>query len=142
MGKSNSATASIGIKISIRDLLVQICDANITVVKYVLVNGMVEDENDELNEIFSIIVSENLELESMDLKDYLYNEFTQNNLIDAVLLVHIKTILTTERWGYEREGINCSSRPLDFDLSVDLTQDSFHLLEHTELVFILDQCAG
>ena len=47
-----------------------------------------------------------------DLKD--------GSLLERYLLVPVKDILETERWGYERYGINSASRPLDFDLSVDL----------------------
>ena len=40
-------------------------------------------------------------------------------LFDKYLLVPIKEIISSTRWGYDREGTNSNSRPIDFDLSVN-----------------------
>ena len=43
-------------------------------------------------------------------------------------------------WGYERSGTNSISRPLDFDLSVDI--EKYKVLEKFEIAFILEQNSG
>ena len=142
MEKEESATASIGIKIHIRDLLFQLCETNEDIIKSMLFDGFIEDENGELNQIFHTIVHKRIHLDWMKLKDYLFQKFNQSdiNLIDSVLLIPIKQIATTSRWGYEREGINSISRDLNFHLS--LTDHMYKDIEHTEIVFILCQNSG
>ena len=138
MGKVESATASIGIKINMRDLLVQLCDSNQFIIKDMLMNGFIEDDDNDFNEEFRTIVDKKIHLDWVKLKDYLYSAFSKsvNNLLDAVLLFPMKCILTTERW--DREGMNGISRDLNFDLLLPNISD----LEHTERVFILCQNSG
>ena len=52
----------------------------------------------------------------------------------------VKKILETDRWGYDRYGTNSNSRPIDFDLSVNI--EKYKEIEKTELVFILCQSSG
>ena len=61
-------------------------------------------------------------------------------LFEQHLLVPIKEILTTERWGYDRYGTNSAQRPLDFDLSANI--DKYKSIENIELVFIIGQHSG
>jgi hypothetical protein len=93
------------------------------------------------------------------LKEYLINKFTNNGsyhksrgngiviptldngcLLDKPLLVPFKDILTMDRWGHNRDGSNFISRPIDFDLSVNI--ENIREIEKTEIVFILGQHAG
>jgi hypothetical protein len=60
--------------------------------------------------------------------------------LDKPLLVPLEDILTMDRWGHERDGSNCISRPIDFDLSVNI--EKYKDIEKTEIVFILGQHAG
>jgi hypothetical protein len=61
-------------------------------------------------------------------------------LLEKELLLPIKKILETDRWGYNREGRNCNYRPIDFDLSVDI--EKYKEIEKYTIVFILEQYSG
>jgi hypothetical protein len=56
------------------------------------------------------------------------------------LLLPIKRILETERYGYDRYGKNGNYRPIDFDLSVDL--EKYKDIEKFTTVLILEQYSG
>ena len=136
MGKSETASASIGIKILLSDLILQINEISL---------GHDED-NDELPQTYN------------EFKDYITEQFKTHGsyykskfsskvepdlhdgtLFERYLLVPVKDILETERWGYERYGVNSASRPLDFDLSVvELNQD----IKNFSVVFFIKQHSG
>ena len=61
-------------------------------------------------------------------------------LFDKYLLVPVKRLLSTDRWGYDRDETHSSSRPIDFDLSINT--DKYNEIEKTEIVLILSQHAG
>lgn len=145
MGKSETATASIGIKIWISDLVSQISETNFELIKEMLENGIVEDENDDYNDVYSNIIyclKQNTTIE--DSKEYLIKEFKttcstndDDCLWEKDLLVSIKKILTTVRCGYDRYGSNSSSRPMDFDLLV--VTEKYKIIDNIQIVFILEQ---
>lgn len=142
MGKCESATASIGIKVLLSDLILQINETNLTLIKEMLDNGFIEDENDYFNNMYSNIVNRN-DL-SENYKEQLTQYFKLNDssvgsgcLFDKFLLVPVKQILKTDRWGYDRSGSNCVSRQIDFDLSVNI--EKYKEIEKQEIVFILGQ---
>jgi hypothetical protein len=142
MGKCESATASIGIKVLLSDLILQINETNFTLIKEMLDNGFIEDENDYFNNMYSNIVNRN-DL-SKNYKEQLTQYFKLNDssvgsgcLFDKFLLVPVKQILKTDRWGYDRSGSNCVSRQIDFDLSVNI--EKYKEIEKKEIVFILGQ---
>jgi len=145
MGKCESATASIGIKVLLSDLILQINETNLTLIKKMLDNGFIEDENDYFNNIYSNIVNRNdLSENYIEFKEQLTQYFKLNDstvgsgcLFDKYLLVPIKRILKTDRWGYDRSGSNCVSRQIDFDLSVNI--EKYKEIEKQEIVFILHQ---
>jgi hypothetical protein len=56
------------------------------------------------------------------------------------LLLPLKKILETDRWGYNREGRNSNYRPIDFDLSVDI--EKYQEIEKYIIVFIIEQNSG
>ena len=160
MGRCETATASIGIKILLSDLILQINENNVTLIKEMLYYGFIEDDNDYFNEIYSRIIGENeLPENSLHLKEYLINEFTNNGsyhkshgesivkptldkgcLFDKYLLVPVKRLLSMDRWGYDRDATNSISRPIDFDLSINT--DKYNEIEKTEIVLIVGQHAG
>jgi len=160
MGYSEYAIASIGIKILLSDLIQQINKDNWGLIKEMLKNGFIEDENEYFNDVYQKIqnsdqITGNWKKSKKFLTDYCENngsyfmdrftgevESTLENgcLLEKYLLVPIKKILACERWGYERSGTNSMSRPLDFDLSVDT--EKYKVLEKFAIAFILEQNSG
>lgn len=164
MGLCDTATASIGIKILLTDLILQMNETNIELIKKMLCEGCIEDSNGYFNETFKKIVGyeyeeNNLPKEYLQCKEYLINEFKNNGsysvnrytgkvtpdlshgyLFDKDLLVPIKDILSTDRWGYNRRGINSLSRPLDFDLSV--STEEYKEIKNFNIVFFISQDTG
>jgi hypothetical protein len=162
MGKSETASASIGIKILLADLVSQINETNFTLIKKMLYDGCIEDANDYYNEAYRNIMvygEDELPENYLEFKAYITNKFKENgsyykskfsskvepnltegSLYENYLLVPIKEILETERWGYERYGINSASRPLDFDLSVNLKP--YEEIKHFSVIFFVKQHSG
>ena len=164
MGKSETASASIGIKILLSDLVSQINETNFHLIKKMLYDGCIEDMNGYYNEAYKIILGhdeDNIELPQTynEFKDYITEQFkihgsydkskfsseveptiTRGCLLKKALLLPVKDILETERWGYARYGINTASRPLDFDLSVDLKM--YEELKHFKIIFMIKQHSG
>ncbi len=152
----DTSTASIGIKILVSDLILQMNETNIELIKKMLCKGCIEDSNGFFNETFKNIVGyeyeENeLPKEYLQCKEYLINEFKnkytgdvtsdlKRYLFDKELLVPIKDILSTDRWGYNRRGINSLSRPLDFDLSV--STEEYKGINNFNIVFFIRQDTG
>lgn len=162
MGKCETSSASIGIKILLSDILSQMNESNFELIMEMLENGFIEDENEFFNETFVsilyICIEKQFECWS-EIKENLIDEFSKtgtleknktNNkvkytkafgcLIDKYLLVPVKQILSTDRWGYDRYGTNGSSRSINFDLSLDT--DKYNEITNYEIVFILSQHSG
>ena len=166
MGKSETATAAIGIKILLSDLVAQLNVTNFSLIKKMLYDGCIEDANGYCDEVYKKIIGYDdgdiIMPETYDtFKDYVTEQFKLNGdyykskstsivtsdlshgcLLEKELLVPIKTLLETERWGYERYGINSASRPLDFDLSVNLEEYKKNNIEKYKVVFIVKQHSG
>ena len=162
MGKCESAIASIGLKILLSDIVQQINKKNLKLIIKMLEDGFIEDDNDYFNEVYSKIIYNSDVMDSGDftaIKEYLTNEFkskgsitrykfssreepTLDNgcLFDKYLLVPVKQIISTDRWGYDRSGTNGSSRPIDFDLSVDIGK--YKEINKFEIAFLLMQSSG
>ena len=164
MGKSETASASIGIKILLSDLILQINETNLNLIKKMLYDGCIEDSNGYYNEAYKNIVGygeDDNELPEtyLKFKDFLIKQFKTNGsyykskfsskvepdlkngtLFERYLLVPVKDILETERWGYERYGVNSASRPLDFDLSVELTK--YQDIKNFNVIFFVKQHSG
>jgi len=162
MGKCESATSSIGIKILLSDIIPQINENTFILIMEMLSNGFIEDNNNYFNEVYREIIYNNDIIDSDDfavVKNYLIKEFKNRDsinkykfssreeptlsngcLFDKYLLVPVKTILHIDRWGYDRYGKNGSSRPMDFDLSVDI--EKYKVIEKFEIVFLLMQNSG
>jgi hypothetical protein len=164
MGKSETASASIGIKILLSYLVEQINETNFNLIKKMLYDGCIEDSNGYYNEAYKIILGydeDNIELPQTynQFKHYITEQFKVHGsyykskfsskveadlndgcLFEKNLLVPIKNILETERWGYGRYGVNSASRPLDFDLSVDLKL--YEEIKNYSIIFMVKQHSG
>jgi len=121
-------------------------DKNIELIKTMLYDGCIEDGNDYCNDWYQSICADFDNL-TLNLKEYLLSELSQDHrdqkqasLLGRYLLVPIKEIISNERWGYNREGTNSNSRPLDFDLS--LNTDEYKDITNYTIVFIITQFAG
>jgi hypothetical protein len=164
MGKSETATASIGIKILLSDLILQTNKTNFNLIKKMVCDGCIEDSNGYYNEVYNNIIGyeesyNKLPEDYLEFKKYLISEFKNNGsyckskftsiikpdlsngcLFEQYLLVPIKDILETERWGYDRYGVNSASRPLDFDLSLKLKE--YKEIKHFSIIFFVKQHSG
>lgn len=134
MGKSETALVSLGYRISLSELVNQITPGNCRHIEELLNRGSIEDENDFFNEVFRNVVDGR---PVDNVKEYLLTQFREQGsihrykfggeeptldngcLLDQFLLVSVKDLLATERWGHGRYGTNASSRPLDFTLDVE-----------------------
>ena len=158
MGRNDSATAYIGIKILLSELVLQMNESNFDLIKNMLFDGFIEDSNDFYNEVFKKIVNEDTELPNdyLQCKEFLTKIFKQNgsyikskfnnqikpdlsqgSLFDQQFLIPIKEILSTERYGYDRYGTNNSSRSIDFDLS--LNTEKYKEIKNFNIVFFVQQ---
>ena len=127
MGRCESVESSVGIKILLCDLLSQVNETNVEEINDMLQDGFIEDYNDWLNNTYLELLEE-LTLES---KDRLIEKFKN---FKEYLLVPIKQILSTGRWGYNREGTNGCSKPFElfdaFDLNITNYSKVFILKQH------------
>ena len=133
-----------------------------------LQNGYIEDSNEHFHEVYMDI----LECVNWDgdknVKAYLTHAFKNTGsyytcrftgktspnktspneqdgfLWDQYLLLPVKEILSTTRYGYDRYGTNATSRPLDFDINIDFVKDKYKdiLNANADIVFILEQNSG
>ena len=166
MGKCETATASIGISILLSDLVPQLNETNFAFIKKMLYDGFIEDCNDYYDESYKRIIgydNDDIKLpesynefkiclteELIHNGSFYKSKFSSNEepnrihgcLWDQILLIPIKEILETERWGYERYGVNSLSRELDFDLSVDLDEYKKNNIEKYNVVFMIKQHSG
>ncbi len=173
MGKSESATAYIGFKILLSDIVSQITETNVPLIQEMLENGYIEDSNEHFQEVYmDILECVNWDVDK-NLKEYLTHAFkntgsyytcrfmektslekTSSNkrlpneedgvLWDRYLLVPLKEILSTTRYGYDRYGTNATSRPLDFNFDIDFAKEKYKDILNTnaDIVFILEQNSG
>lgn len=158
MGKCECSTASVGVKIKLYDLVLQINETNIDLITTMLCDGCIEDENDYFNEVYSSIVwSDAMPQGHERVKEYLTDAFTNHGtyhksrssaavptldhgcLLDRELLVPFHSILSCERWGHDRYGTNSTSRPIDFEL---IHHNPYKDIEKTQIVFMLIQHSG
>ena len=79
MGKSETASASIGIKILLSDLILQINETNFNRIKEMVYDGCIEDSNGYYNEVYQNIIQNNEFPEYyVECKDFFINEFKTN----------------------------------------------------------------
>ena len=150
MGKCETAKASIGIRILLSDLVLQINETNFNLIKEMLNSGFIEDGDDYYNEAYDRIIycdesrGDKLSGNYLDVKEYLINKFKDVGdssyggiLFDQAFLLPLNVILENDRWGDDRFSTNAISRPIDFDLSVNI--EKYKDIENIKIVFILSQ---
>ena len=143
-----SASASIGIRIILSELVLQINEINFDLIKEMLNSGFVEDEDDYYNDSYINIIEECNKLGNYEVvKKYLIERFKELGaidfggvLFDRPFLLPIKVILENDRWGYERNCTNAISRPIDVDLSI--STEKYKDIENFKIVFIPKQSGG
>ena len=161
MGKCETSTTSIGIKILLSDLVLQINETNFDLIKEMLNDGFISDKNEYYNDAYTdIIWCNDLPTNYLEFKDFLEQEFKNNGsylhvrgsnkiepdlrngcLLEKELLLPIKKILETNRWGYDRYGRNSSYCPIDF-ISSSLDIEKYKEIEKYTIVFIIEQYSG
>jgi len=161
MGKCETSSTSIGIKILLSDLILQINEKNFDLIKEMLNDGFISDENEHYNDAYTeIIWCNELPENYLEFKEFLEQEFknkgsyihlrdsnkiepdlTNGCLFERELLLPIKNILETERYGYDRYGRNGSYCPIVFT-SPSLDIEKYKEIEKYTIVFILEQYSG
>ena len=153
MGRCESASASIGIKILLSDLVSQINVTNMHLITKMLCEGCIEDSNDVYNRTFEQIIY-GLEENETELKEYLTEKFTPSvegyggeSLLERYLLAPVEELVSNDRWGWTREGTNAMSSPLkDFadDLPNNLAafREVYKDINNFTFVFMIKQYAG
>jgi len=165
MGRSETATALLGLKILLSDLVEQINETNVVLIKKMLFDGVIEDENEFYNETYrrityyddyNLSVDYNLPYDYLKLKEHLTTQFkthgtllkskysnvetpdlSRGSLLEKELLVPVTEILSNQRWGYNREGVNAMSTPFINDLSLNL--EEYKDIKNLKVVFIIIQ---
>ena len=160
MGKCETSRASIGIKILLSDLILQINEKNLEIIKDILYEGFISDQNEHYNDAYQEIILCNVLPENyLDFKEYLEQEFRKKGsylhlrdsnkiepdlrngcLFEKELLLPIKKILETDRYGYNRYGTNGTYCPIDFDLSINI--EKYKEIKEYTIVFMLKQYSG
>ena len=164
MGRCDTATASLGIRILLSDLIEQIDENNFDLIKKMLNDGIIEDSNDYFNEVYQKVIGYDdmdviLPDNYIEFKEHLTKEFKSNGsyfkskfssiiepclergcLYERYLLIPIKEIISNDRWGYSRTGTNCASIPIDFDLTVNT--DEYEIIKKFTITFMIKQNAG
>jgi len=127
MGRSDTATVTVGIKIQLSTLIEQINDDNLVSIQNMLENGFIDDENGEMNTglrdlVYGIKKSCNAQgKDAAHYKNILKEDFdigsrSNGPLWNEHILIPEDRLLHTTRWGYQREGYNGTSRNMDFDM--------------------------
>ena len=154
MGRCESASASIGIKILLSDLVSQINATTMNLIKKMLYDGCIEDSNDDWNRAFEQIIGDDgVEENAVEFKEYLTRKFTaqvghnKDSLLERYLLVPLEELVSNERWGWTREGTNAMSSPLE-DFADDLPnqiavfKETYKEIKNFTFVFMIKQYAG
>jgi hypothetical protein len=162
MGKCETSTTSIGIKILLSDLVSQINEKNFDLIKEILNDGFISDSNEHYNDAYTEILWCNNDLPEnyLEYKTFMEQEFKNKGsylhvrnsnkiepdlrngcLFDKELLLPIKNILETERWGYDRYGRNGNYCPINF-MTPTLNLEKYQEIEKYTIVLILEQYSG
>jgi hypothetical protein len=161
MGKCETSTVSVGIKILLSDLILQINETNFDLIKEIINKGFISDENEYYNDAYTDIVwCKDLPENYLEYKDFLEEEFKKNGsylhirnsnkiepdlrngcLFERELLLPIKQVLETERWGYDRYGRNGNYRPINF-MTPALDMEKYKDIDKYTIVFIIEQYSG
>ena len=154
MGRCESATASLGIKILLSDLVAQINATTMNLIKKMLYDGCIEDSNDDWNRAFEQIIGDDgVEENAVAFKEYLTSKFTarvghiRDSLLYRYLLVPMEELVSNERWGWTREGTNAMSSPVgtfaaDLPTQLAVFKETYKDINNFTFVFMIKQYAG
>ena len=169
MGKSETASSSLGYKIKVSALVEQLNEKNKNQILDYIENGFIEDENDGFNtSLFNMLsdldLEELREKEPQEIIETLKEHFTNNGniielrvggtlhdksitLYESYLLIELNGILDNTRWGYDRYGINGSSMSFETLLEIvsefkQTESNKENCVSGLELVFIVKQESG
>lgn len=129
MGHSDTATASVGYRVTLRDLIESIHDEESCSGVYVTLNkrgAFLEDDNNEDNHAFMNIVYELEEEETWESTKERWMSLFRPYL-NHDLLIPMICLGETTRWGYSREGVN----GIGTRLSVDQFSEKLRQLQET-----------
>jgi hypothetical protein len=135
MGRCESVNASIGIKILLSDLFSQINETNFNLIEEMLNKGCIESTDEILNDNYDAHINNNQSATYLEFMEYISE--IKSIFCDEYLLISIKEILSNDRWGYDIYGKNYISRPIDFNLDVNINK--YKGIKNIEIVFILEQ---
>lgn len=154
MGRCESASVSVGMKIKLSDLISYITKKNLKFCQDILQGGVIEDCNGELNSMYENIMNQDdhLELPFEEYKEWVTTQLKNSlipydpsqSLYDRYLLYGTKSLLETSRWGYGREGTNSSSTDMlkiQKSIRKDLSQ-RYKRIPNSQYVFILYQSSS
>lgn len=136
MTRLKGSFVSIGISISLKNLISQTNDTNNTLILEMLDSGFIEDKDGDKNDTYDRFIrqyypDENIE-NDYELIDYIKNQLTYYGLMEKELLMPIKNILTLDR---NKSTTICI--PMDSDLSLDLSP--YKNIENYKKVFIVNK---
>ncbi len=150
MGKSETATSSIGIKIKFVELANLINADNFDSINSILNDAIIEDENEHYNDNYQDMISE-MYIYEKDYKNniitfdkYKQELMTYTKLFDYKLLIPVHEILSTTRWGYDRDGVNSSSMEIKDAMKIinKKMPNEYKFLSNYPIVFMLYQVSG
>jgi hypothetical protein len=150
MGKSETATSSIGIKIKFVELANLLNADNFESINSILNNAIIEDENEHYNDNYQDMISE-MYVYEVDYKNniitfdkYKQELMTYTKLFDYKLLIPVHEILSTTRWGYDRDGVNSSSMEIKDAMKIinKKLPNEYKFLSSYPIVFMLYQVSG
>jgi hypothetical protein len=121
---------SIGISISLENLISQANDTNMKLIMNILHDGFLEEDDTYDRVIRRYYPDENIE-NDFEFLEYIKKLLTHYGLIDKELLIPIKNIVTLDK------NKSTISIPLDFDLSLDLSP--FKNIDNYKKVFIVNK---
>ena len=158
MGRCESASASIGIKILLSDLVSQINATTMHLIKKMLYDGCIEDSNDFYNQAFEQIIGDDgVEKNAEEFKEYLTSKFTErvrmigmsdDPLLERYLLVPLEELVSNDRWGWSREGTNAMSATMGTflddlpDILSTAFKETYKDINKFTFVFMIKQYAG
>lgn len=150
MGKSETAATFIGIKIKFVELAKLLNADNFESIDSILDCAMIEDENDHFNDNYQEMLSNMCAYKKkyknniITIDEYKNILLTYDYILEYKLLIPVHEILSTTRWGYNREGINSLSIEIKDVMKIINTKmpNEYKFLSSYPIVFILQQSSG
>ncbi len=168
MGWTDSANVSIGFKIKLGYFIPQIQEEKIKECEFILFDGFLDDENEHFSEKYHEVmescyfthVSKNKNVEEFkrvfmeetkkygtDIHTYYGTQeqtLEMGSLYEQYLLFPYKSIISTARYGYSREGTNGTSKVIDFDIESIRKEiyEKYEWIKGFEIVMMVKQRSG